>query len=50
MSPDQAQLLAMLVEILGAKRCIEVGVYTVFNLFFLLSFLSIVIYVGFDFV
>jgi ActR/RegA family two-component response regulator len=27
-SPDQAQLLAMLVEILGAKRCIEVGVYT----------------------
>lgn len=29
MSPDQAQLLAMLVQILGAKRCIEVGVYTV---------------------
>ncbi|XP_038891201.1 O-methyltransferase MdmC-like isoform X5 [Benincasa hispida] len=28
-SPDQAQLLAMLVQILGAKRCIEVGVYTV---------------------
>lgn len=27
-SPDQAQLLAMLVQILGAKRCIEVGVYT----------------------
>ncbi|CAA0814989.1 S-adenosyl-L-methionine-dependent methyltransferases superfamily protein [Striga hermonthica] len=27
-SPDQAQLLAMLVEILGAERCIEVGVYT----------------------
>ncbi|XP_043701138.1 probable caffeoyl-CoA O-methyltransferase At4g26220 isoform X3 [Telopea speciosissima] len=28
-SPDQAQLLAMLVQILGAQRCIEVGVYTV---------------------
>ncbi|KAK3003959.1 hypothetical protein RJ639_020230 [Escallonia herrerae] len=28
-SPDQAQLLAMLVQILGAERCIEVGVYTV---------------------
>ncbi|XP_038684136.1 tricin synthase 1-like isoform X2 [Tripterygium wilfordii] len=27
-SPDQAQLLAMLVQLLGAKRCIEVGVYT----------------------
>ncbi|XP_071706741.1 uncharacterized protein [Rutidosis leptorrhynchoides] len=27
-SPDQAQLLAMLVQILGAKRCIEIGVYT----------------------
>ncbi|CAI9103687.1 OLC1v1002218C1 [Oldenlandia corymbosa var. corymbosa] len=27
-SPDQAQLLAMLVEILGAKKCIELGVYT----------------------
>ncbi|CAH1438260.1 unnamed protein product [Lactuca virosa] len=27
-SPDQAQLLAMLVQILGANRCIEVGVYT----------------------
>nr|XP_043632273.1 O-methyltransferase MdmC-like isoform X2 [Erigeron canadensis] len=27
-SPDQAQLLAILVQILGAKRCIEVGVYT----------------------
>lgn len=27
-SPDQAQLLAMLVQILGATRCIEVGVYT----------------------
>ncbi|KAL0330907.1 UNVERIFIED_CONTAM: O-methyltransferase MdmC [Sesamum angustifolium] len=27
-SPDQAQLLAMLVQILGAGRCIEVGVYT----------------------
>ncbi|XAR52649.1 Caffeoyl-CoA O-methyltransferase [Bertholletia excelsa] len=27
-SPDQAQLIAMLVQILGAKRCIEVGVYT----------------------
>ncbi|XP_020224636.1 uncharacterized protein LOC109806594 [Cajanus cajan] len=27
-SPDQAQLLAMLVQILGAERCIEVGVYT----------------------
>ncbi|RWW00447.1 hypothetical protein GW17_00036598 [Ensete ventricosum] len=28
-SPDQAQLLAMLVQILAAQRCIEVGVYTV---------------------
>ncbi|KAF9603780.1 hypothetical protein IFM89_037866 [Coptis chinensis] len=27
-SPDQAQLLALLVQILGAERCIEVGVYT----------------------
>ncbi|KAL5719297.1 hypothetical protein ACHQM5_012096 [Ranunculus cassubicifolius] len=27
-SPDQAQLLAMLVQMLGAERCIEVGVYT----------------------
>ncbi|XP_039134071.1 probable caffeoyl-CoA O-methyltransferase At4g26220 [Dioscorea cayenensis subsp. rotundata] len=27
-SPDQAQLLAMLVQILGANRCIEVGVFT----------------------
>ncbi|KAL1299892.1 hypothetical protein HN51_044456 [Arachis hypogaea] len=27
-SPDQAQLLAMLVQTLGAERCIEVGVYT----------------------
>ncbi|KAL6533821.1 hypothetical protein OROHE_013654 [Orobanche hederae] len=27
-SPDQAQLLAILVQILGAERCIEVGVYT----------------------
>ncbi|KAB1216142.1 Tricin synthase 1 [Morella rubra] len=27
-SPDQAQLLSMLVQILGAERCIEVGVYT----------------------
>lgn len=27
-SPDQAQLLAMLVQTLGAQRCIEVGVYT----------------------
>lgn len=27
-SPDEAQLLAMLVQILGAERCIEVGVYT----------------------
>ncbi|XP_047316342.1 tricin synthase 1-like [Impatiens glandulifera] len=27
-SPDQAQLLVMLVQILGAVRCIEVGVYT----------------------
>ncbi|KAK7840548.1 putative caffeoyl-coa o-methyltransferase [Quercus suber] len=27
-SPDQAQLLAMLVQILMAERCIEVGVYT----------------------
>ncbi|KAK9699292.1 hypothetical protein RND81_08G165500 [Saponaria officinalis] len=27
-APDQAQLLAMLVQILGASRCIEVGVYT----------------------
>nr|GMC46761.1 O-methyltransferase MdmC-like isoform X1 [Ipomoea batatas] len=28
-SPDQAQLLAMLVQVQGAKRCIEVGIYTV---------------------
>ncbi|MED6151269.1 hypothetical protein PIB30_080937, partial [Stylosanthes scabra] len=27
-SPDQAQLLAMLVQTLGAERCIEIGVYT----------------------
>ncbi|XP_074282066.1 uncharacterized protein LOC141606713 [Silene latifolia] len=27
-APDQAQLLAMLVQILGATRCIEIGVYT----------------------
>ncbi|KAL2935748.1 O-methyltransferase MdmC [Bienertia sinuspersici] len=27
-SPDQAQLLAMLVQILGANRCLEIGVYT----------------------
>ncbi|GKU87818.1 hypothetical protein SLEP1_g2155 [Rubroshorea leprosula] len=27
-SPEQAQLLAMLVQILGAERCIEVGVLT----------------------
>ncbi|KAL9230834.1 hypothetical protein vseg_006132 [Gypsophila vaccaria] len=27
-APDQAQLLAMLVRILGASQCIEVGVYT----------------------
>ncbi|XP_058084801.1 uncharacterized protein LOC131232526 isoform X1 [Magnolia sinica] len=27
-SPDQAQLLAMLVQMLGAQRCIEIGVYT----------------------
>ncbi|CAO2205774.1 unnamed protein product [Urochloa humidicola] len=27
-SPAQAQLLAMLVQILGAQRCIEVGVFT----------------------
>ncbi|KAL1552568.1 O-methyltransferase MdmC-like isoform X1 [Salvia divinorum] len=27
-SPDQAQLLAMLVQIMGAEKCIEVGVYT----------------------
>ncbi|XP_020597186.1 tricin synthase 1-like [Phalaenopsis equestris] len=27
-SPDQAQLLAILVEILGAVKCIEIGVYT----------------------
>ncbi|KAJ4847734.1 hypothetical protein Tsubulata_006908 [Turnera subulata] len=27
-SPDQAQLLAMIVQILGARRCIEVGVFT----------------------
>jgi predicted O-methyltransferase YrrM len=41
-SPDQAQLLAMLVQMLAAERCIEVGVYTVFNLL-PMSFLSIVI-------
>nr|GMC86758.1 O-methyltransferase MdmC-like isoform X1 [Ipomoea batatas]GME15567.1 O-methyltransferase MdmC-like isoform X1 [Ipomoea batatas] len=28
-SSDQAQLLAMLVQVQGAKRCIEVGIYTV---------------------
>jgi len=28
-SPAQAQLLAMLVQIQGAQRCIEVGVFTV---------------------
>ncbi|CAA6673700.1 unnamed protein product [Spirodela intermedia] len=27
-SPDEAQLLSMLVQILGAQQCIEVGVYT----------------------
>nr|GMC49213.1 O-methyltransferase MdmC-like isoform X1 [Ipomoea batatas] len=27
-SSDQAQLLAMLVQVQGAKRCIEVGIYT----------------------
>lgn len=27
-SPEQAQLLAMLVQIMGAQRCIEVGVFT----------------------
>ncbi|VFQ59135.1 unnamed protein product [Cuscuta campestris] len=27
-SPDQAQLLAMLVQIQGAQRCIEVGIFT----------------------
>nr|GME05352.1 tricin synthase 1-like isoform X3 [Ipomoea batatas] len=27
-SPDQAQLLAMLVQVQGAKWCIEVGIYT----------------------
>ncbi|KAG6466452.1 hypothetical protein ZIOFF_075747 [Zingiber officinale] len=27
-SPDQAQLLVMLAQIIGAQRCIEVGVYT----------------------
>ncbi|MQL95487.1 hypothetical protein Taro_028157 [Colocasia esculenta] len=27
-SPEQAQLLSMLVQILGAERCIELGVYT----------------------
>ncbi|KAK9145936.1 hypothetical protein Sjap_005839 [Stephania japonica] len=27
-SPDQAQLLAMLVQIIGAQQCIEVGVFT----------------------
>ncbi|KAK4729103.1 hypothetical protein R3W88_022091 [Solanum pinnatisectum] len=27
-SPDQAQLLAMLIQIHGAERCIEVGTYT----------------------
>jgi hypothetical protein len=28
-SPDQAQFLAMLVQIMGAERCIEVGVFHV---------------------
>nr|ADZ76154.1 OMT5 [Vanilla planifolia] len=27
-SPEQAQLLTMLVQIMGAKNCIEIGVYT----------------------
>jgi predicted O-methyltransferase YrrM len=27
-SPEQAQLMAMLVRLMGAKRCIEVGVFT----------------------
>ncbi|MCO5593488.1 hypothetical protein L7F22_047502 [Adiantum nelumboides] len=27
-SPDQGQFLAMLVQLMGAKQCIEVGVYT----------------------
>lgn len=27
-SPDQAQLLAMLVQLMGATKCIEVGVFT----------------------
>lgn len=27
-SPDQGQFLAMLVRLMGAERCIEVGVYT----------------------
>jgi predicted O-methyltransferase YrrM len=31
-SPDQAQFLAMLVQIMGAERCIEVGVFHVSRL------------------
>lgn len=27
-SPDQGQLLALLVELLGAKRCLEIGTFT----------------------
>ncbi|BAT82389.1 hypothetical protein VIGAN_03240000 [Vigna angularis var. angularis] len=34
-SSDQAQLFAMLVQILGEERCIEVGVYTVCPSFFI---------------
>jgi hypothetical protein len=31
-SPNQAQFLAMLVQIMGAERCIEVGVFHVSRL------------------
>lgn len=27
-TPEQGQLMAMLVQLMGAKRCIEVGVFT----------------------
>ncbi|KZV23408.1 S-adenosyl-L-methionine-dependent methyltransferase superfamily protein isoform 1 [Dorcoceras hygrometricum] len=37
-SPDETQLLAMLVQILAAERCIEVGVYTVCMCGIILSF------------
>ncbi|HSK09837.1 MAG TPA: class I SAM-dependent methyltransferase [Vicinamibacterales bacterium] len=34
-SPEQAQFLALLVRILGARRCLEIGVYTGYTSIFL---------------